>query len=153
MLPTAENIKDEFKRMLDDWEFQKEQVHTILCDNAANALAGFELASVNHQTFFIHTLHVVIQKGLNSQRSVNDLLSWDMKDYTLCKESIKFQNMLFKMLQLAGTQLSICWKGSQNRKHLLLNTSAPMNSPRRPPISGSCPRPWQFRSSYFNHNL
>ena len=32
---TAENIKND--RMLVDWEFQKEQVHTVLHDNAANS--------------------------------------------------------------------------------------------------------------------
>ncbi|XP_072027833.1 zinc finger BED domain-containing protein 4-like [Amphiura filiformis] len=72
---TGAAIAAETERMLNQWEIEKEQVHTILRDNGANVVAGLNLANVNNQGCFIHTLQLVVGNGITTQRSVNDMLA------------------------------------------------------------------------------
>ena len=72
---TGEAMHLEFNKMLSDWDLQKEQVHVVLRDNASNAKAAFNLAGVDHQGCFVHTIQLVVHDAIKEQRSVNDMLS------------------------------------------------------------------------------
>ncbi|PIK50913.1 putative zinc finger BED domain-containing protein 4-like [Apostichopus japonicus] len=72
---TADAIKRSIEGMLATWKIGKDQVVTILRDNAANVIAGLTQTGIDHQSCLIHTLQLVINDAIKVQRSVNDMLT------------------------------------------------------------------------------
>ena len=62
-------------KILSDWDISSEQVHCILRDNGSNMIKAMDEACLPSFGCFAHTLQLVIQDGLLSQRVVIDLLA------------------------------------------------------------------------------
>lgn len=72
---TGERIGLKIHEMLANWEIPASRVHLILRDNAANMSKGLTDAELPHQGCFIHTLQLVVLDGLDSQKSVKDVIA------------------------------------------------------------------------------
>ena len=72
---TGDAINDEIKAMLTDWKIGSEKVHLFVADNAANVKSGLQKAEVKHLGCFAHTLQLVINDAVLSQRTVVDMLA------------------------------------------------------------------------------
>ena len=57
-------------------------VHLIVHDNAANMIVGLGYLEVGHKSCFLHTLQLVIDDALFSQRYVKDLITKSQKIVT-----------------------------------------------------------------------
>lgn len=76
---TGDAIAEAFNSLLQEWNIKREHIHLVLADNAANMRNGFVKAKVNYEACFIHSLQLVIQDAIGSQRSVNDLIAKSRK--------------------------------------------------------------------------
>ena len=56
-------------------ESSKTRMHTVVCDNAANMVAGIEQCGLPSISCAIHTLQLVIKDWILAQRSVSDMLA------------------------------------------------------------------------------
>lgn len=72
---TGELIKNMFFDMLHMWDINISQIHLMVRDNGANIVKGCNDAEIPSVSCFIHTLQLVINKGIDSQRSVSDLIA------------------------------------------------------------------------------
>lgn len=63
------------KGMLDGWDIPSELCHAIVSDNGANVRCGLRLAELPGISCAIHTLQLVVNKGLQSQRTIIDAVS------------------------------------------------------------------------------
>ncbi|KAJ8048482.1 Zinc finger BED domain-containing protein 4 [Holothuria leucospilota] len=72
---TGEAIKSDVERMMTMWEIEKTKVVTILRDNAANVISGLGMTGIHHESCFTHSLQLVINDGLQTQRTVGDMLA------------------------------------------------------------------------------
>ena len=61
--------------MLDEWDIKKECVHLVLRDNATNMNKAMRDAGLTSYGCFAHSLQLVVNDGILSQRSVSDLLA------------------------------------------------------------------------------
>jgi len=59
---TAENLKDELKRVVADWGLTG-KVCAIVTDNAANVTSAVRLTGWRHLPCFAHTLNLIVQAG------------------------------------------------------------------------------------------
>ena len=69
------NICDILSELLEEWNILKSKVHLLLRDNAANMALGARLLDIPNLACFIHTLQLVINDAILSQRSVIDMLA------------------------------------------------------------------------------
>ena len=72
---TGEYICEQYKQMLARWEIKNEQVHLIVRDNAANMVKAMKDASLPDLGCFAHTLQLIVNDGVLSQRAVIDTLA------------------------------------------------------------------------------
>nr|XP_039247688.1 zinc finger BED domain-containing protein 4-like [Styela clava] len=72
---TGEYIAETFDEMLNDWGIQKDRVFLVLRDGGANIVKGMRLAEVDHLSCFAHSLQLVINNGIDSQRAVKNALT------------------------------------------------------------------------------
>jgi len=72
---TGEQIHRKLQEMLTQWGIQEHQIHMMLRDNGTNMVKAFNDAGLPHYGCFAHTLQLVINDGVLSQRAVNDLLA------------------------------------------------------------------------------
>ena len=61
--------------MLEKWDISLERVHLVITDNASNMKKAMLDASLQHFGCFAHSLQLVIQDGLLSQRAVIDIIA------------------------------------------------------------------------------
>ena len=61
--------------MIESWKIPPSKCHLLLRDNAPNIYLGAELAQLNNDGCFIRTLHLALNDGIFSQRSVMDIVS------------------------------------------------------------------------------
>ena len=61
--------------MLDHWEISTDKVHLVLRDNAANMAKAMREASLTSLGCFAHSLQLVVEDGVLSQRAVIDVLT------------------------------------------------------------------------------
>ena len=61
--------------MLADWKIDKPKVHVVLRDNASNMDKAMRDAGLKSYGCFAHTLQLVVNDGVLSQKSVSDLLA------------------------------------------------------------------------------
>ena len=68
-------IAAQFLTMLEKWDISLEWVHLVITDNASNMKKAMNDASLQHFGCFTHSLQLVIQGGLLSQRAVIDIIA------------------------------------------------------------------------------
>lgn len=77
---TGERIGELLNSLLKKWKLEKNNVHLVISDNAANMVKGITKdGGFTSASCFIHTLQLVINNALISQRSVTDMLSVSRK--------------------------------------------------------------------------
>ena len=72
---TGEYLAQVYKKMLTGWEINQDQVHLVLWDNAANMAKAMREAALPSLGCFAHTLQLVVDDGVLSQRAVMDVLA------------------------------------------------------------------------------
>ena len=72
---TGSYICDRFNYMLSTWRIDKENVHVVLRDNASNMVRAMKDAGLCSYGCFAHSLQLVVNDGVLSQRIVIDLLA------------------------------------------------------------------------------
>ena len=72
---TGEYLGVVYKRMLDHWEISTDKVHLVLRDIAANMAKAMREASLPSLGCFAHSLQLVVEDGVLSQRAVTDVLA------------------------------------------------------------------------------
>lgn len=61
--------------MLDKWKIPLSKVHVILRDNASNMKRAMNIMGVRSLGCVAHTMQLVLNEGLLSQRSVSDAIA------------------------------------------------------------------------------
>lgn len=72
---TGECIHEIFLTLLKGWDIDTQHVHLVLRDNGINMIKGIRLAEMPALSCSAHTLQLIINDGLNSQRMVGDILA------------------------------------------------------------------------------
>uniref|UniRef100_A0A8C5LYW3 BED-type domain-containing protein n=1 Tax=Leptobrachium leishanense TaxID=445787 RepID=A0A8C5LYW3_9ANUR len=72
---TGEYIKEMFLGMLEDWGISKDRVMLVLRDSGANMVKGMRLAEVSDLSCMAHTLQLVVNDSLSSQRALIDIIA------------------------------------------------------------------------------
>uniref|UniRef100_A0AAQ5YIA3 BED-type domain-containing protein n=1 Tax=Amphiprion ocellaris TaxID=80972 RepID=A0AAQ5YIA3_AMPOC len=72
---TGEYISEMFLAMLEQWNIQAERVFLVLRDSGANMVKGLKLAEVTDLSCSAHTLQLVINEGIASQRAIVDIIA------------------------------------------------------------------------------
>ncbi|KAK0131379.1 Zinc finger BED domain-containing protein 4 [Merluccius polli] len=72
---TAAAISDAFANMFDTWHIDPSKVHAIVSDNARNMTKAIEESQLKGIWCMAHTLHLAVNEGVLSQRSVKDVLA------------------------------------------------------------------------------
>ena len=72
---TADAITHAMEEMLHGWKIEKNKVHVVLRDNAANMKKAMNQLGVSSLGCFAHTLQLVVHEGVLSQRAVSDALA------------------------------------------------------------------------------
>lgn len=80
--------------VLDHWMIPPQKVHVILRDNASNMRAAMQDMSVSNLGCFAHSLQLVVNEGVISQRSVSDALASSRKIVAHFKHSQLAQSRL-----------------------------------------------------------
>lgn len=70
---TGEYISDVFLGLLKYWDIDVERVVLVLRDSGANMIKAMRLAEVPDLSCTAHTLQLVVNDGINSQRAVADI--------------------------------------------------------------------------------
>ncbi|XP_056138846.1 zinc finger BED domain-containing protein 4-like [Lampris incognitus] len=85
---TGEYLKETFLNMLEDWKISKDRVALVLRDSGANIVNGMRLAELPVLSCMAHTLQLVVNDGLASQRAVTDVIAMLKKCATHFHHSI-----------------------------------------------------------------
>ena len=72
---TGDSIATATEEMLNAWKIENSKVHVILRDNASNVVKAMDRLGVASLGCFAHTLQLIVNEGLLSQRSVSDVLA------------------------------------------------------------------------------
>ena len=72
---TGENIAKIFDAMFKEWSIEKEQVHLIVRDNAANMVKAMKDGGYADLGCFTHTLQLIVHEGVLPQRLVKDTVA------------------------------------------------------------------------------
>ncbi len=99
---TGEYIKDTFLHMLEEWKITKDRVVLVLRDNAANIVKGLRLADIPDHSCTAHSLQLVVNDGLASQRAVIDVIAILKKCVTHFQHSILAKQRLRKIQRDLG---------------------------------------------------
>lgn len=69
---TSDAIATALKEMLDKWQIPLSRVHVFLRDNASNMKRAMDIMGVRSLGCVAHSMQLVVNEGLLSQRSVSD---------------------------------------------------------------------------------
>lgn len=72
---TGDYISELFLNMMDQWDINIERVVLVLRDSGANMVKGMRLAEIPDLSCSAHTLQLVVNEGISSQRAVGDIIS------------------------------------------------------------------------------
>ncbi|XP_051800344.1 zinc finger BED domain-containing protein 4-like [Acanthochromis polyacanthus] len=72
---TGEYLKETLLTMLEDWNINKDRVALVLRDSGANIVKGLRLSELPDLSCTAHTLQLVVNDGLTSQRAVTDVIA------------------------------------------------------------------------------
>ena len=64
-------MKEKLNALLIEWKIEKAQVHLVLRDNASNMDKAMRDAGIASYGCFAHSLQLVVNDGVLSQRSVS----------------------------------------------------------------------------------
>lgn len=78
---TGEYLAEVYKKMFDNWKISITQVHLVLRDNAANMAKAMREALLPSFGCFTHSLQLVIEDRVLSQRAVIDV-------FTTCRKIV-----------------------------------------------------------------
>ena len=67
-------IADILQEMKEGWKISDIKGHLLIRDNAANIRLGAELANIESESCFIHTLQLALNDSIFSQRSIRDII-------------------------------------------------------------------------------
>ncbi|KAJ8270445.1 hypothetical protein GJAV_G00114780 [Gymnothorax javanicus] len=95
---TGEYLKETFLSMLEDWKICKHRVALVLQDSRANIVKGMRLAELPDLSCTAHTLQLVVNDGLSSQRAVTDVIA------ILKKCATHFHHSIMAKLRLRDIQ-------------------------------------------------
>ena len=104
----GEMLCREYNAMLSNWNIDNEQVHVIVRDNASNMVKAMSDGDFEDLGCFAHTLQLVINDGILSQRTVIDLLA-------VCRQIVGY----FKRSPLAYDRLKSIQDRLQLKQHRL----------------------------------
>lgn len=76
---TGQAISDLLIKLLGEWSIPSEKVHAVVTDNGANVKCGLRIAELPGIPCAIHTLQLVVNKGLKAQRTIIDAISRSRK--------------------------------------------------------------------------
>ena len=105
---SGEMLCREYDAMLSKWKINNEQVHLIVRDNASNMVKAMSDGDFEDLGCFAHTLQLIINAGIFSQRAVTDLLA-------ICRQIVGH----FKRSPLAYDQLKSIQDRLQLKQHRL----------------------------------
>lgn len=71
----AAAISDAFTNMFDIWHINRSKVYAVVLDNARNMAKVTEESQLKGIWHMSHTLHLAMNEGVLSQRSVKDVLA------------------------------------------------------------------------------
>lgn len=91
---TGEALCSKYKEMFDKWNIKKEQIHLFVVDNASNMRRAMLDGEIPYIGCFAHTLQLIVNDGVLSQRYVKDILA-------NCRRIVGH----FKRSQLASSRL------------------------------------------------
>ena len=72
---TGVYLAEVYKKMFDNWKISANQIHLVLRDNTANMIKAMREASLPSFGCFAHSLQLVVEDGVLSQRAVIDVLA------------------------------------------------------------------------------
>lgn len=72
---TGEYISEVLLSMLKHWDITHNRVVLVLRDSGANMIKGLRLAEIPDLSCSAHTLQLVINEGISSQRAVGDIIA------------------------------------------------------------------------------
>ena len=72
---TSEYIAVKITKMLQDWKIDLSQVHVVIRDNGSNMVKAMTEACLQSFGYFAHSLQLVVNDGVLSQRGVRDFLA------------------------------------------------------------------------------
>lgn len=72
---TGEYIRETFLGMLEDWKVSKDRVALALQDSGGNMVKGIRLAELLDHSCTVHSLQLVVNDGLSSQRAVKNIIA------------------------------------------------------------------------------
>ena len=72
---TGEKICESIESMIEYWKISKERIHLVLTDNASNMKKALRDASLSGFGCFVHSLQLIVNDGVISQRVVIDILA------------------------------------------------------------------------------
>ncbi|KAK7122932.1 hypothetical protein R3I94_019901 [Phoxinus phoxinus] len=72
---TGEYISKMFLSMLKHWDITPDRVVLVLRDSGANMIKGLRLAEIPDLSCSAHTLQLVVNEGISSQRAVGDVIA------------------------------------------------------------------------------
>ncbi|XP_061128956.1 zinc finger BED domain-containing protein 4-like [Syngnathus typhle] len=102
---TAAAISDAFTNMCDTWHIDRSKVHAIVSDNARNMTKAIEDSQLKGIRCMAHTLHLAVNEGMLSQRSVKDILTIGRRIVGHFKHSQLAYSRLQSMQDQLGTQI------------------------------------------------
>lgn len=71
---TGETIGDMLQQLLTNWRMSK-KMHILIRDNGPNIVKAVNDANIQNASCFIHTLQLVVNDGIDSQRTVKDVIA------------------------------------------------------------------------------
>ena len=72
---TGVSICHALESMLEDWKISKSRIHMVVADNASNMKKAMRGGRFEARGCFAHTLQLIVNDGVLSQRAVIDTLS------------------------------------------------------------------------------
>jgi len=72
---TGEYISKMLLSMLKHWDITHDRVVLVLRDSGANMIKGLRLADIPDLSCSAHTLQLVVNEGISSQRAVGDVIA------------------------------------------------------------------------------
>ncbi len=85
---TGEYIGETFLCMLENWKISKDCVVLVLRDSGANMVKGMKLAELPNLSCTAHSLQLMVNDGLSSQRAATDIITLLKKCATHFQHSI-----------------------------------------------------------------
>ena len=100
---TGAYIAQKIKEILETWFISTDQVHVVLRDNGSNMVKAMKDAKLPDLGCFAHTLQLVVQDGVLSQRAVINILA-------ICRKIVghfKHSSLAYSKLRQIQENLSL----------------------------------------------